>query len=363
MKLLFISTPVGAFGSGIGGGVELTIQNIAKELIERSHIVHLAASLGSSSTDIPIISIPGELHNFAQDQARTDPVNFPDHSVLSNLWEYAFQMQHSYDLIVNFAYDWLPFYLTPFFSTPIAHFVSMGSLLDNIDRLVHKVAQTHRGTIGVYSNAQAYTFSQSLDKPPNKFPAFKILSSGIDLDLYQFQPTPQPQLAWIARISPEKGLEDAAALSEILQMPIQIMGKMQDQVYWERVQAEYPHAQLHYLGFHPTVKMQELLGACQALLMTPKWEEAFGNVAIEALACGVPVIGYARGGIVEIIRHQETGFLVEPDNVESMCASVKLVPALYRSNCRKQAEREFSLNALGDRFESWFQEILDLSHS
>jgi UDP-glucose:tetrahydrobiopterin glucosyltransferase len=85
MKLLFISTPVGAFGSGIGGGVELTIQNISKELIGRSHTVHLAASLGSSSTDIPIISIPGELHNFAQDQSRADPVNFPDNSVLANL--------------------------------------------------------------------------------------------------------------------------------------------------------------------------------------------------------------------------------------------------------------------------------------
>ncbi len=355
MKLLFISTPVGAFGSGIGGGVELTVQNIAKELIGRSHTVHLAGSVGSLSSDIPIMAILGQVHSFAQNQDRSDPVSFPDNSVLANMWEYAFQVQHSYDLIVNFAYDWLPFYLTPFFSKPIAHFVSMGSLLNNIDRLVHKISQTHKGTIGVYTKAQAYTFNESVGQSLD----FKILSSGIDLDLYQFQANPQPQLAWIARIAPEKGLEDAAALSQSLQMPIQVMGKMQDEAYWHRVLAEYPQAQLNYLGFHPTLKLQELLGSCLALLMTPKWEEAFGNVAIEALACGVPVIGYARGGIVEIIHHQETGFLIEPDNVESLCDAVKLVPNLHRASCRRQAEREFSLPALGDRFESWFQEMIE----
>jgi len=351
MKLLFISTPVGAFGSGIGGGVELTVQNIAKELMGRSHIVHLVASLGSTSTEIPIITIPGELHNFAQNQARTDPISFPDQSVLANMWAYALQVQDSYDLIVNFAYDWLPFYLTPFFHTPIAHFVSMGSLLDNMDHLVRKISQTHKGTIGVYSKAQAYTFGDALD--------LKILSSGIDLDLYQFQPIAQPQLAWVARIAPEKGLEDAAAVSETLQIPIQVMGKMQDEAYWQTVKADYPQAQLNYLGFLPTVKLQEFLGQCQALLMTPKWEEAFGNVAIEALACGVPVISYARGGIVEIVRHQETGFLIEPDNIESLCESIPLATNLHRSSCRRQAEREFSLSALGDRFESWFLEMLD----
>lgn len=347
MKLLFISTPVGAFGSGTGGGVELTIQNVAQELIRRSHTVHLVATGGSVSSSIPIITIPGTEHSFAQNQNRTDPVTFPHNSVLANQWQYALQVQHSYDLIVNFAYDWLPFYLTSFFQTPIAHFVSMGSLLDHIDDLVQRLNPL---TIGVYTKAQAYTFGEANN--------FQILSSGIDLDLYQFQPQPQPQLAWVARIAPEKGLEDAAQLSQMLEIPIQVLGKMQDQSYWQQVTTNYPHAQLNYLGFHGTRQLQEFLGQCQCLLMTPKWEEAFGNVAIEALACGVPVVAYARGGIVEIVRHQETGFLVEPDNMQSLCASVRQVPALHRASCRRQAEREFSLTALGDRFEAWFQKMV-----
>jgi UDP-glucose:tetrahydrobiopterin glucosyltransferase len=56
--------------------------------------------------------------------------------------------------------------------------------------------------------------------------------------------------------------------------------------------------------------------------MTPRWVEAFGNVAIEALACGVPVIAYRRGGAAEIITDGKTGFLVEPDSIEGLVAAI-----------------------------------------
>jgi UDP-glucose:tetrahydrobiopterin glucosyltransferase len=354
MRILLISTSVGAFGSGIGGGVELTIHNLAKELIKRRHQIHLVAPNGSFSTEIPIVAIPGTDHSFAQNQARAELVIFPGNSVLANMWEYARQVQHSYDLIVNFAYDWLPFYLTPHFQVAIAHFVSMSSLLDSIDQAIAKVHRAYPGTIGVYSHIQAHTYASAISKIDD----FRILGSGIDLDIYQYQPEPEAAIAWVARISPEKGLEDAAAVSEITGIEVRILGKMQDRDYWQQIQKDYPRAKLNYLGFYQTEVMQELLGKCQALLMTPKWVEAFGNVAIEALACGVPVISYARGGPVEIIRHNETGFLVEPDNLEALCDSVNNLQQLHRHHCRRQAERQFSLTAMGDRFEQWFTDMM-----
>jgi len=354
MRILLISTPVGAFGSGIGGGVELTVLNVARELLKRGHQLHLLASSGSISDQIPIIAMPGEVHRFAQNQTRTDLVNFPGDSVLGNMWEYARQMQYSYDLIVNFAYDWLPFYLTPFFQVAIAHFVSMGSLLDSIDQAIAKVNQAYPGTIGVYTQIQAHTFAAAIPK----IEEFRILGSGVDLDLYEYQAEPEEAIAWVARISPEKGLEDAAAVSELTGLEVRILGKIQDPEYWQQVKRDFPGAKLNYLGFHPTAEMQEILGKCKALLMTPKWIEAFGNVAIEALACGVPVISYARGGPVEIIRHNETGFLVEPDNIEALAEAVGNVTRIHRHLCRRQAERDFSLTALGDRFEQWFADMI-----
>lgn len=136
---------------------------------------------------------------------------------------------------------------------------------------------------------------------------------------------------------------------------------MQDEDYWQKICADWPEAPVEYLGFLTTTQMQEQVRQCRALLMTPRWVEAFGNVAIEALACGVPVIAYKRGGPAEIVRDGLTGFLVEPDSVNGLVGAIARLDQIDRSACRRQAEVEYSLGALGDRFEHWFKSILKLS--
>jgi UDP-glucose:tetrahydrobiopterin glucosyltransferase len=351
LKLLFVSTSVGPLGTGLGGGVELSLYNIAQEMRRRGHQVQIVAPKGSYFESLPdIVQIPGELQIIAQSQERGDPVVIPRDSVLANMWEYARQVQAEYDLIVNFAYDWLPFYLTPFFSRPIAHFVSMGSLYDAMDRIIKQTADRFFGTIGFYTASQAQTFALNYECP--------CLGSGIDLSLYEFCAQPQKCLAWLGRIAPEKGLEDAVAAANMTHIPLKIMGKIQDEAYWKQVCAAYPDAPIEYLGFLSTSEMQQQLRQCQALLMTPRWVEAFGNVAIEALACGVPVISYRRGGPAEIVQDGKTGFLVEPDSVMGLVNAITRIKEIDRYTCRQQAETEFSLTALGDRFEKWFRDIL-----
>ena len=350
-KLLFVSTPVGPLGTGLGGGVELSLYNIAQEMIRRGHTLQIVAPQGSFFDSIEqIVQVPGNLQIIAQSQERTAPATMPSNSVLANMWEYARHVQTDYDLIVNFAYDWLPFYLTPFFTRPIAHFVSMGSLYEAMDQIVAQTANLFPGTIGFYTPSQAATFAINQECP--------CLSSGIDLSLYQFCAQPQSCLAWLGRIAPEKGLEDAVAAAQKVGIPLKIMGKMQDQDYWQQIRQNYPDAPIEYLGFFSTVQMQQELRQCQALLMTPRWVEAFGNVAIEALACGVPVIAYSRGGPAEIVQDGKTGFLVEPDSVSGLVSAIARLDEIDRSVCRRQAETEYSLLALGDRFEQWFRDIL-----
>ncbi|MBF2063840.1 MAG: glycosyltransferase family 4 protein [Calothrix sp. C42_A2020_038] len=353
LKLLFVSTPVGGLGTGLGGGVELSLYNIAKYFLEQGHTLQIVAPEGSlwDKAKFNIVEIPGNLQIIAQSQERDTPVTMPENSLLANMWEYTRSCQHEYDLIVNFAYDWLPFYLTPFFQTPIAHFVSMGSLSNALDLAIAQVSKSYPGTIGFYTPSQGATFT-------NLTPPLYYLSSGIDLSLYEFCAQPKEQLACLGRISPEKGLEDALAVAAQTNIPLKIMGKMQDEAYWQKIINDYPKAPVEYLGFLSTDKMQQVVRECKALLMTPKWVEAFGNVAIEALACGVPVISYARGGPAEIIQDGKTGFLVEPDSVAGLVDAVTLLDSIDRYECRKQAEIEFSLSANGARFLQWFEDIL-----
>lgn len=350
LKLLFVSTTVGPLGSGRGGGVELTLLNMALSLQQRGHQVEVVAPRGSTlPAGIAIVEIDGELQIPAQSQSRTTPIVMPGNSVLGQMWDYARTVQHQYDLIVNFAYDWLPFYLTPFFQTKIAHLVSMGSLSDGMDQVVGQVAAHYPTTIGVYTRTQAQTFPFADRCYP--------LGSGLDLSLYEFCAEPDHTLCWLGRIAPEKALEDAVAAVNQTAIPLKILGQIQDHAYWEDIQHQFPHAPIQYLGFKSTQEMQQILRRCRALLVTSRWVEAFGNVLIESLACGVPVIAYARGGPAEIVRPGESGWLVEPDSVAGLVAAIKNIDQIDRRACRQQAEAEYSLAAYGQRLEQWLYRI------
>ncbi len=340
MKILILSTPVGALSSGIGGGVELTIYNLIGQLLARNHQVRVVAPKGSQFDGVDIIGIDGNVHIPAQTQNRDTPITMPENSVLANMWEYARQIQSDYDILVNFAFDWLPFYLTPFFQTSIAHFISMGSLSDSLDQMMTQTACLYPQNFAVYTHAQALTFPFAQ--------VCQSLGSGIDLSLYQFQPVATNKLAWLGRIAPEKALEDAVKAAQVTKIPLLVFGKIQDENYWQNILTEYPHAPIEYQGFLSTIDLQRELGNCSALLMTPRWLEAFGNVAIEALACGVPVISYARGGPAEIVIDGQNGFLVTPDSVEGLVEAIKKIDQIDREYCRQIAEQKYSLDSWGD---------------
>jgi UDP-glucose:tetrahydrobiopterin glucosyltransferase len=354
LKLLFVSTPVGPLGSGQGGGVELTILNMAQSLLDLGHHIEVMAPTGSQlNLPIPIHQVLGAVQIPAQSQSRQIPITLPPDSVLARMWQKAQQVQAQYDLIVNFAYDWLPFYLTPFFKTPVAHLVSMGSLNDAMDLVVGEVAQQFPHRIAVYTRTQAETFPFAAACYP--------LGSGLDLSLYEFCPqavaNPTVSLCWLGRIAPEKALEDAVAAAQQTGIPLKILGQIQDPDYWQEIQRTFPTAPIHYLGFQTTQAMQQILRECAALVVTPRWVEAFGNVLIEALACGVPVIAYARGGPTEIIRDGQTGWLVEPDSVAGLVAAIGKLDQIDRQVCRQQAEQDYSLAAYGAKIQTWLELI------
>ncbi len=350
LSLLLVSTPIGPLGTGIGGGVELTILNSAKSLINRGHRVKIVAPKDSNVSNFEIVEIEGKTQNLLQNQTLTSPILMPANAVLAHMWDYVRSVHFKFDLIVNFAYDWLPFFLTPWLSTPVIHWISMGSLTRAMDDIIQQVVDQFPHSIGVHTKVQANTFPFS----ENCY----ILGNGIDLSLYQFNDAPVSELCWIGRLASEKALEDAVTAAQYTGLPLKIMGYLQDPSYFEKIRQNFPSVYIKYYGFLSTVEMQRKLRLCKGLLVTPRWVEAFGNVVIESLACGVPIIAYRRGGPAEIIRDGETGWLVEPDNIEGLVDAIYKLPEIDRLTCRKQAELEYSLDSLGKRLESWFRKNL-----
>lgn len=345
MHILCVSTPVGPLGSGLGGGVELTLANLVTVLHQQGHRVTVVAPEGSVLPGVPLIQVPGVRQPIAQNQDRRDPITMPAGNVLSRMWQ-AVRAQ-PWDAAINLAYDWLPLYLTPFFDRPVLHLISMGSLVDYLDEILTQVCENYPHRVAMHTHAQAMTFGETIAQ------RVTILGNGLDIHQYDFCPTPQPVLGWVGRIAPEKGLGDALTVARLTGYPLRIMGKIADPDYWQTLCHHFPEAQDYYQGFLSTDELQKRLGQCLALLVTPHWVEAFGNVVMEALACGVPVVSYAIGGPGELVRQGETGWLVPPGDVQGLATAVTRVGALNRRRCRHVAEQEFSLTAWGARVEQW----------
>lgn len=354
LRILIVSTPVGPLGSGIGGGVELTLHDLVYGLNLRGQHVEVVAPSGSLYVGERVHQIAGILQASSQQQGRDAPVEIVAGSVLAAMWNRVADLADDFDVIVNLAYDWLPFYLTRHIRTPIVHLVSMGSLNDVMDAAIGDMAHRFPGRLAAHSRAQAATFVD-----PN---VFRIIGNGIVTERYDLQPivSPGAPLGFVGRISPEKGLEDVAALSARTGRPVDVWGMMQDPEYWEHVLAGQPDAVLDYRGFLPTDELQAELGRCAALVMTPKWVEAFGNVAIEAMATGVPVITYDRGGPAEIVVDGTTGFIVTPDDVDALIGAVARIGEIDRRACRAHVEALYSTEAMADRVLAWFSELPDV---
>jgi len=354
--------------------VEQSLRSLSFELAARGHLIDILAPAGSHlheqgtgtfkrdgnnasrgkdrAANPCLKELSGTLEQKAQSLPRSwEPAPPATGSFVAEACRQVAKTHKTYDLILNFSYDLALLELTTQLDSPVAHLISMGSLYDRFDQKIAQIAEAKPGRFACYSHSQAHSF-------PNPG-ALLPIGFGLDLQAYRFNPSPDSGLLWMGRISPEKGLEDALEVARAGNLPLRIAGKVENESYWLKLQEEWHEAAFRYLGFLATEDLQHQIGRSSALLMTPRWEEAFGIVAVEAMACGTPVVSYRRGGPSEIIQDGVTGFLTEPDQPEELLNAVRNISRIDRATCRKEAERTYSLDAWANRIEAWIRDILN----
>ena len=136
-----------------------------------------------------------------------------------------------------------------------------------------------------------------------------------------------------------------------------IAGIIQDDNYFEKqIKPFIDDSNVQYIGSVGPQKRQEIMGGALALLHLIYFDEPFGLSVIEAMACGTPVIAYGRGSMPELIRHGETGFIV--NDVDAAAQAVSKIKTLDRHVCSKAVEQYFSVRRMAHQYVEVYHQIL-----
>jgi glycosyltransferase involved in cell wall biosynthesis len=181
---------------------------------------------------------------------------------------------------------------------------------------------------------------------------------GLPEDLYPPNYNQGKYLAFIGRISPEKRVDRAINAAKQVGLPLKIAAKVDaaDQDYFEsEIRGLLDHPLIEYIGEIGDHEKAEFLGNAMALMFLIDWQEPFGLVLTEAMACGTPVIAYGMGSVPEVIDDGITGYIV--DSVDAAANAVRRLDALNRQTIRQVFEKRFSARRMCQDYVNIYQRI------
>jgi len=205
-------------------------------------------------------------------------------------------------------------------------------------------------------NQHYVSISDAQRKPAPKLNYLATIYNGIDVDAFPFSRNSGDYLLFVGRLHPEKGVAEAVQVARRSNEKLLIIGPPVTGEYWEKQVAPYLDEKIKYLGYVPYNKLFQYYQKAKAILVPIQWEEPFGLVMIEAMACGTPVIAFRRGSVPEVVVNNKTGFIV--DTIDEMVAVVKKIDKINRADCRKHVEKNFTIEHMVDRYEEEFLKLV-----
>ncbi|MBE9051813.1 glycosyltransferase family 4 protein [Nostocales cyanobacterium LEGE 11386] len=322
------------------GGIELVVGLLTDELVRRGHEVTLFAS-GDSISLAKLVSVhPRAL--------RLDP-QVKEHNIYEMLQlGLVYERSEEFDIIhSHVCCPALPY--ANLVKTPTVH-------------TLHGIFTPDNEKMFEYAKHQPFiSISHAQREMRLGLNYVATVYNGIDVSSYQFytQPDNPPYLAFLGRISPEKGTHLAIAIAKQSGWRLKIAGKVDvvDVDYFEQeIKPQIDGKQIEYLGEANHTEKNALMGGAVATLFPITWREPFGLVMVESMAAGTPVIAMKLGSTVEVIDHGKTGFICH--DIEDFVSAIDKVTELDRYACRKHVENHFSQQKMVDGYEAVYQQIL-----
>jgi glycosyltransferase involved in cell wall biosynthesis len=339
MKIAQVAPLAESVPPSLYGGTERVIHWLTEELIQQGHEVTLFGT-GDSQTSAKLIPVwPRALR---LGRPRSDPIVAAASALeMLSLHASEFDVIHSHG-------DWC--YLPLLTRLGVPFVTTLHGRLDifRLPQLVDMFPQAHFVSI---SNNQRSPL-------PNASWAATIYH-GFPPDWLRPSFGPGQYLAFLGRLSPEKGPEPAIRIAQAANIQLRIAAKIprgERGYFAERLRPMIDGDRTRLIGEVDDASKQEFLGRAAALLFPIDWPEPFGLVMIEAMACGTPVIAFRRGSVPEVIEHGVNGFIVE-DEAEAIKA-VQRLPELDRRKVRASFERRFTSSEMAGKYINCYKEIL-----
>jgi glycosyltransferase involved in cell wall biosynthesis len=320
------------------GGVESVVAVLADGLVEAGHDVTLFAT-ADSKTRAKLVSL--------LDEPPKEPGRLADAEV-----EHAVEcLAHASELdLISGHLGVLGATLCGASATPSVHSVS-----DPVDR----TGPIWERIAAVWPRTRLVSTSLRQQELAPELPWIGNCYNGLDLDRYPFADEPGTYLAFLGRMSPDKGCLEVIEVARAAGLPLRIAAKLEEpheREYFGRCIEPELGDGVEYLGELAHEQKVELLGGASATLLPVDVEEAFGLVLIESMACGTPPIATREGAVPEIVDDGHTGILV--DDVPRMAEAVRRVGEIDRHTCRENVEKRFSAEQLVETYEHAFEALL-----
>ncbi len=319
------------------GGTGSSLGFLINALVDKGHHVSLFGTANSKTKAQKLFSVRKKPY-------QGDYSEVQEYLNISN----AFSKANKFDLI-HCGVEHKSVYFGDLCQTPSLHSIRYGEFFDQEISLLKKYAH-----LNYVANSKAVG---------NLLPFLnwrKIVYNGIDSSLFKRSKEKGRYLLFLARLSPQKGVDIAISVAKKLNMKLLIAGRTSEtdkKFLDKKVLPFVDNKQIIYLGEARGQKKINLLKNAYSLIQPNRLFEACSNSILEAMASAVPVIAFDKGSNNELVKDGETGFIV--NNQREMLEAIKKIDTINKENCFKRVERYFSLRQMVNSYEDLYYKIIN----
>jgi glycosyltransferase involved in cell wall biosynthesis len=342
MKILIVMDPGIMIPVKGYGGHERLVEMFAKEYHRLGHEVHLLITSGSSVEGCTV-------HDFGKEGF--PPNKWDARKAMPVAWKFLWRHRNNFDLVHNFG---RLAYLLPILHHPVKKIMTYGREISSRNiKMMNRIGAKHLVFTACSSNLLSRVRASG---------DWKVVYNSIEFGKYQLQENPKHEspLIFLGRIEKIKGCHTAIRVASATGNKLIIAGNIsplpEEKAYFENEIA--PHidgVRVKHIGAVNDVQKNEWLGKAKALLFPIEWNEPFGIVMIEAMACGTPVIAFNRGSVNEVVDEGITGFKINTE--AEMVDAVNRIRSIPRAACRKQALERFDVQVVAKEYLDVFRSV------